>query len=111
MRPQARSRSMRSWIFIALLEVLLSAGVSVGATQDLPIPANPRAAHIALVTSAGKRCPDLRLVTDDTAALVLLLVDHAGRPSRITIKSSSGSDALDRAAIDCVSKLRFDPAT
>jgi TonB family protein len=38
-------------------------------------------------------------------------LSSSGAPSHISIRSSSGSNPLDSAAISCVSKLRFSPAT
>jgi len=43
--------------------------------------------------------------------VVVFLVGASGVPSRASIKSSSGSEALDTAAMNCVLKLRFQPAT
>jgi TonB family protein len=43
--------------------------------------------------------------------VVVFWVPLSGIPSHISIKSSSGSDALDSAAVNCVSKLRFASVT
>jgi TonB family protein len=43
--------------------------------------------------------------------VVVFWLPSSGIPSNISIKSSSGSDALDSATISCVSKLRFAAAT
>ena len=43
--------------------------------------------------------------------MVVFWLPSSGTPSQISIKSSSGSNALDSAAISCVSRLRFAPAT
>lgn len=42
--------------------------------------------------------------------MVVFLVGTSGVPSRASIKSSSGSEALDTAAMKCVWRLRFQPA-
>lgn len=104
------SRSLLT-LLCAMLGVAIAATTCLGATQDIPVPANPRTAHIAWLSNAAKRCPDLRIATGDTAAVALFLVDRAGIPSRITIRSSSQSAELDRAAVDCVARLRFEPTT
>lgn len=44
-------------------------------------------------------------------AMVVFWLPSSGIPSKIAIQSSSGSNALDSAAISCVSKLRFAAAT
>src|ERR1700731_1812347 len=46
-----------------------------------------------------------------TTLTCAVLVGPSGVPSRASIKSSSGSEALDTAAMNCVLKLRFQPAT
>jgi TonB family protein len=43
--------------------------------------------------------------------VVIFWLPRSGIASQISIKSSSGSNALDAAAATCVSKLRFAPAT
>jgi len=43
--------------------------------------------------------------------VVVFWLPRSGIPSQISIKSSSGSNALDSAAISCVARLRFAPAT
>jgi TonB family protein len=43
--------------------------------------------------------------------VVVFWLPRSGVQSQISIKSSSGSSALDAAAVSCVSRLRFAPAT
>jgi len=77
-----------------------------------PAGAELRDATVAIGYDAKGRCPDLMQVDaqDTSAALVLLVVGPSGVPSQASIKSSSGSESLDAAAIKCVMKLRFLPA-
>jgi protein TonB len=42
--------------------------------------------------------------------LLRVLVDDQGRSKRVEINSSSGSDALDRAAVEAIKRWRFHPA-
>jgi TonB family protein len=44
-------------------------------------------------------------------AVVVFWLPRSGIPSHISIKSSSGSNALDSATISCISRLRFAAAT
>lgn len=44
------------------------------------------------------------------AALLLVLVDDSGRPTKVTLRRSSGSLVLDDAAIRAVWAWRFEPA-
>lgn len=83
-----------------------------GAPGGPPPGAELRDATIALGYEAKGRCPDLLQAdaADSSAALVILVVGPSGVPSQPSIKSSSGSQALDAAAISCVMKLRFLPA-
>jgi TonB family protein len=68
-------------------------------------------AQTSLGFSTKKLCPDLRIAEDGTAAVVVFWLPSSGIATRISIKSSSGSSELDSAAMSCVAKLRFAPAT
>jgi TonB family protein len=89
--------------------VLLAVHANGGAVQNMPGPASVSLAHPALRFDPIRKCPDLR-IAEDGAAVVLFQVGATGVPSHASIKSSSGSDALDTAAMNCVLKLRFQPA-
>jgi len=102
---------MRKWqCTTRTCAVLLAAQTNTGAPQSMPGPPSASLAHVALRSDPTRQCPDLRLAADG-AAVVLFLVGPTGVPSRAAIKSSSGSEALDTAAMSCVLKLRFQPAT
>jgi TonB family protein len=77
-----------------------------------PAGAELRDATLAMGYEARTRCPELMQADaqDGSAALVVLVVGPSGVPSQPSIKSSSGSEGLDAAAISCVMKLRFLPA-
>jgi TonB family protein len=89
----------------------LSIRADIGAAQTQPVPDNPMQAQTFLGFNPKTHCPDLRAADEGTKAVVVFWVPRGGAPSHISIKSSSGSNALDSAAISCVSKLRFAPAT
>jgi TonB family protein len=102
---------MRTWRCTTLTcAVLLAVQANTGAAQNMPGPASISLAHIAWRFDPIRQCPDLRSA-EDGAAVVVFLVGTSGVPSRASIKSSSGSEALDTAAMNCVLKLRFQPAT
>ena len=102
---------MRKWQCTTLTCAFLSAvQTNTGAAQSMPGPASVSLAHIALRSDPTRLCPDLRLAADG-AAVVRFLVGPTGVPSRAAIKSSSGSEALDTAAMTCLLNLRFQPAT
>ena len=102
---------MRKWRCTTLTcAVLLAVQANIGAAQNMPGPASVSLAHIAWRFDPIRQCPDLR-TAEDGAAVVVFLVGPSGVPSRASIKSSSGSEALDTAAMNCVLKLRFQPAT
>jgi TonB family protein len=90
--------------------VLLAVQTNTVAAQGVPAPASVSLAHVALRYDPVRQCPDLRLAADG-AAVVNFLVGPSGVPSRAAVKSSSGSETLDTAAMSCVLKLRFQPAT
>jgi TonB family protein len=102
---------MDNWLSAILTCLVLSVPVGIHAAQTQPVPANPVWAQTFLGVNPKARCPDLRIADEGTIAVVLFWVPRGGPPSQISIKSSSGSNALDSAAINCVSKLRFAPAT
>jgi TonB family protein len=102
---------MANWLRATLTCVILSVPVDIYAAQTQPVPANPLWAQTFLGVNPKTRCPDLRIADEGTLAVVLFWVPRRGTPSQISIKTSSGSTALDSAAISCVSKLRFAPAT
>ena len=102
---------MPKWRCTALMCALRSVQASLGMAQVAPAPKDTLQAHVAWLSNATKSCPDLRLAEDGTAAVVVFLVGRSGVPSRPSIKLSSQSEALDAAAINCVLRLRFQPAT
>ena len=102
---------MFKWRYTALICAVLGVHANIGSAQNAPDPDATLQAHVAWTFNPIRRCPDLRIAEDGTASVVVFLVARSGIPSRISIKSSSGSQALDAAAMNCVSKLRFDPAT
>lgn len=102
---------MHNWMGVTLTCVVLSVSVDLHAAQTQPVPDNPLRAQTFLGFNPKTRCPDLLIADEGTRAVVVFWVPQSGTPSKIFIKSSSGSSALDSAAIGCVSKLRFAPAT
>lgn len=100
---------MHSWLGVTLACVVLSIRADISAAQTQPV------SYIRAQTSLGfnpnTRCPDLRVTDEGTAAVVVFWLPRNGIQSKISIKSSSGSNALDSAALSCVSKLRFASAT
>jgi TonB family protein len=126
--PAGRSRlaGLSSVALICLL--LLSTHTHPAAAQGTPagsppgagsaatstvLPDNALPARFALRFDPESRCPDLRTagLEDAAVAVVVFLVGPTGVPSRPAIRSSSGSPPLDTAAVSCVLKLRFRPAT
>src|SRR5271166_5831783 len=102
---------MHNWLGVTLAYVVLSAPVEIYAAQIPPVPDNPLRAQTFLGFNPKKRCPDLRIADAGTMAVVVFWLPRSGIPSKIFIKSPSGSSTLDSAAIGCVSILRFAPAT
>jgi TonB family protein len=97
----------------AFLSCVALLGALAASAWGAPPPrAELRDASIAVGYEAKGRCPDLIQTDaqDSTAALVVLVVGPSGVPSQPSIKSSSGSESLDAAAMSCVMKLRFLPA-
>ena len=102
---------MHHWLRLPLMCIVFSVPVSSLAAHIPPAPDSPLRAQLPLGTSFRKRCPDLQVADAGTSAVVVFWLPRGGTPSQLSIKSSSGSDALDAEAISCVSKLQFPPAT
>ena len=102
---------MNKWVGVTLACASLGVSAVASAGKIPPVPDNPMEAQTSLGFSARKICPDLRIADDGTAAVVVFWLPGSGIASQISIKSSSGSSALDSAAMSCVAKLRFAPAT
>jgi len=102
---------MHNWLGATLTCVVLSVPVDVYAVPVPPVPENPLQAQTALGFNLKTYCPDLRIADAGTMAVVVFWLPSSGIPSRISLRSSSGSDALDSATISCVSRLRFAAAT
>ena len=102
---------MRNWLGVTLTCVILGVPADISATETQPVPDNPLQAQTSFGFNPKTRCPDLRIADEGTIAVVFFWLPSDGIPSQIFIKSSSGSNALDSAAISCVSKLRFAAAT
>lgn len=100
------------WVMVAGPALLAGALLSPPARSAPPVPQVVRDADIAIGFEPKRECPDLAHADagDRTAALVLLLVGPTGVPSRVSVKSSSGAQDLDAAAVSCVQRLRFLPA-
>jgi outer membrane biosynthesis protein TonB len=103
---------MHNWLGAILACVILSVVVNAHAAELPPVPENPLQAQTALFFNPKTRCPDLRITDAGTVAVVVFWLPRSGGvPAHVSIKSSSGSDALDSATISCVSKLRFSAVT
>jgi len=102
---------MHNWFGATLLCAVLSVPVYVHAAVLPPVPENPRQAQTAWRFSLETRCPDLRITDAGTKAVVVFWLSSHGTPSHISVRSSSGSNALDSATLSCVTQLRFAPAT
>jgi TonB family protein len=102
---------MHNWLGATLTCLVLSVPVGVHAAPVPPVPERPLQAQTALGFNLKTYCPDLRIADAGTMAVVVFWLPSSGIPSRISIRSSSGSDALDSATISCVSRLRFAAAT
>jgi TonB family protein len=70
-------------------------------------------ARVAWGADPAKRCPELRQAAapEGAVALVQFRVGPTGVPSQASVRTPSGSAGFDAAAMSCVLKLRFLPAT
>ena len=91
--------------------VLLAAPLDVGTAQDRPSPGSVVAARPAWRYDPAQRCPGLEVSPKGYGAVIDFFVSAGGMPSKAFISTSSHSDSLDAAALACVQKLRFQPAS
>jgi TonB family protein len=91
-----------------LLALLL--GATAAAPAATP-PPEPLTAHPAVRYDPKDRCPDLRVSDEGDAVAVVFLVSAYGAPSQAHVRAPSAVPGLDAAAVSCVMKIRFQPAT
>ncbi len=91
------------------LGLALALSVRPAGAQSTPQTATE--AHPAWTYSVASKCPELHAADDGPAAVVVFRVSDFGAPSQISVQTSSGSPALDEAAVKCVQKLKFQPRT
>jgi TonB family protein len=101
---------------LTLACLLLAAQPRVGAAQNRssgPGADDLISARLAWGADPTKRCPDLQQAAapEGTVAVVQFRVGPTGVPSQASIRTSSGSAGFDAAAMSCVLKLHFLPAT
>lgn len=102
---------MHRWVSMAFTCAALCVSADANAGKIPPVSDNPIQAQTSLGFSTQKSCPDLRISDEGTLAVVVFWLPGSGIPAQISIKSSSGSSALDSAALSCAAKLRFAAAT
>lgn len=104
---------MADFPLTVLTAATLLAACPVASRAQQRGPGRVEQAHPAPRFDPAARCPGLRvaIVEDQPAAAVRFRVGVTGVPSQAAIRSSSRSEDLDAAAVSCVLKLRFLPAT
>jgi TonB family protein len=90
------------------LALLVSLGAAVTGTAAT---AGTLTAHPAVRYDPKERCPELRVADEGDIAVTVFMVNAYGTPSRASVRSPSGVAGLDAAALACVMKLKFQPAT
>ncbi|MBV8853067.1 MAG: TonB family protein [Sinobacteraceae bacterium] len=102
---------MRQMHVAVLLGGLFVMDARAAAPQTVPPSGNISQARVAWTFSAARLCPELQASEDGGGAMVLFRVGRTGSPSQVAIRYSSQSAELDEAALQCVQRLRFQPAT
>lgn len=102
---------MSKWIGVTLACAAVWVSADATAGKIPPVPDNPMQAQTSLGFNTKKSCPDLRISDEGNLAVVVFWLTGGGIPAQLSIKTSSGSSALDAAALSCAAKLRFAPAT
>jgi TonB family protein len=102
---------MRNWLGVTVTCIALNVPAYLSAAQPPPAPDSAPLAQTSLGYNPKSRCPNLRVADEGAIAVVIFWLPRSGTPTQISLRSSSGSNALDSAALGCVAKLRFAPAT
>lgn len=100
---------MHKWLRVAVACGVLIVHANLRAAEAPPI--SYLRAQTSLGSNPKTRCPELRITDEGTAAVIVFWMPKSGIPSKVSIKSSSGSAAVDSAALSCFAKLRFAAAT
>lgn len=100
-------------VILAAAAMLAALSQPVIAQNVSPAADDLRNAQLAWGANPAKRCPELHQSTaeEGAVAVVKFMVGSTGAPSQASIRSSSGSTEFDAAAVGCVAKLHFLPAT
>jgi TonB family protein len=100
-------------VILAVAAMLVAAAQPVSAQNASSDADDLRNAQLAWGSNPAKRCPELHQSTaeEGAVAVVKFMVGPTGAPSQASIRSSSGSTGFDAAAMGCVAKLHFLPAT
>jgi TonB family protein len=80
-------------------------------TQAAAAPKDVFLAHPAVRYDPKDRCPGLRISDEGDTATVVFMVSAYGTPSQASVRAPSGIPGLDEAAVACVMRLKFQPAT
>lgn len=102
---------MSKWMGVTFACAALWVSADATAGKIPPVPDNPMQAQTSLGFNTRKSCPDLRISDEGNVAVVVFWLTGGGIPAQLSIKTSSGSSALDAAALSCATRLRFAPAT
>lgn len=92
-------------VCLAVVNMAAAAAPAGAATPDV------LSAHPAVRYDPKERCPELRVSDEGDAVLVVFLVNPYGAASQAHVRAPSTVPGLDAAAISCVLKIRFQPAT
>ena len=93
---------------LCMLGLLFACGAPVLAPAAT---ADALTAHPAVRYDPKDRCPDLRVSDEGDTVVVVFMVNPYGSPSQVHVRAPSGVAGLDAAAVSCVMKLKFQPAT
>jgi TonB family protein len=92
---------------VCMVALLFSCSTAFAA----PAPQDVLSAHPAVRYDPKDRCPDLRVSDEGDAVAVVFVVNAYGAPSQAHVRAPSGVAGLDAAAVSCVMRIRFQPAT
>lgn len=107
-----KSHPQAGWaIAVGARAPLLAVALGCGAASAATAPPEILTAHPAVRYDPKERCPELRVSDEGDTVSVLFVVSANGVPSQASVRTPSLVDGLDAAALSCIVRLRFQPAT
>ena len=96
---------------VAAAATALAASATTAAVPTAPLPLIPPAFNADYLDNPAPAYPALsRRMGEEGRVLLRVFVEASGLPSKVELRTSSGSERLDQAALEAVKRWKFVPA-